>query len=501
MTTKPGATVREFLTVLFARKLLMLAIFLAVVASGVGVTLLMEPAYESSMKILVTRDRIDPHVSAAENRPDLLRAEISEEEFNSELEILQSRQVLEGVVTALGLAHTTSPEPAGWLATLRARAADYYRSLHHQPAPTPVERAIARITDHLEVVSVKKSHIIKVSYRDANPERAAQLLNTLYRKYADHHLKLHQNSKAAQVFQEQTETFGQRLAEATEALKRFDAAHGVTNVSAQKELLLKQFYETQSLANAARTEIGETEQRIAALKTQLETQPERIETEARTKYVLALDKMKEELLTLELQHTQLLQKYKPDHRLLRDLEQRIAQARGILAREEQAPPQERAVALNDLHRRLMNELLSAQANLTALRERERSLTTLAAQYQAHLIEIDQKGFEKTDLERTRTVNEDAYLLYRKKAQEAEIINALNQEKVVNVSLADAASVNYRPASPQPLLNLAVFICVGLIAAPAGAVLAERLNPVVRSEDVVRRQLGLEVLASIPEGRS
>ena len=493
---KPASASREFLTVLFARKLLLISIFTAVIITGMAVTLMIEPTYESSMKILVTRDRIDPQVSVGESRTDV-RTEISDEDFNSEMEILQSRRVIEAVVKELHLADGANKPPAGWLAGLRADAANFYRSLHKQPEPPPMERALNRIMASLEVVAVKKSRIIKVSYRDSDPERAAQLLNTLYRKYADHHLELHQNSQAAQVFKDQTQELGKKLNDATSALKHFDAQNGITSTTSQKELLLQQFYTTQSQANAAHTDILETEKRIAELKAQLATQPERIETETRTR-VDALTRMKEDVLTLESQRTQIRQKYKADQRPVIEIEERLAQAKELLAREEKSPPQERATAINETHRRLMNDLLSAQANLTALTERYKSLSTLATQYQGRMLEMDQKGFEKNDLELTRKAAEEDYMVYRKKAQEADIVNALNREKIVNVNLADAAGVNYNPISPKPATNFMVFIIVGLIAAITGALLAERINPVVRGEDSVRRQLGMEVLASIPE---
>ncbi len=146
---------------------------------------------------------------------------------------------------------------AGW----RAGASDFYRSLHKQAEPPPMERALNKISSNLEVVPVKKSRVIKVTYRDADPERAAQILNTLYRKYADHHLELHQNTQAAQVFEEQTKEFGQKLNDATNAIKQFDAKNGVTSVVPQKDLLMQQFYTMQSQANAARTEILETEKK------------------------------------------------------------------------------------------------------------------------------------------------------------------------------------------------------------------------------------------------
>ena len=463
----------DLLRVLYSRRLILCGIFIAVVGAGMTVTFLLPPTYESAMKVLVARDRIDPQVTANERSSDVLRSEFTEEEFNSEIEILQSRAVIEGVVKQLGLDKEDANAAQGWLARLRTRLANLYRSLHGQTAPDATERAVTRISERLEVVSVKKSRIIKVTYRDNHPERAAQVLNELYRQYGDHHLRLRQSSKAANVFHEQSEAFNQKLKEATETLKRFDERTGVTANTAQQGLLQQQFYEVRNQLDKARTERRETEQRIAALNAQIKTQPERIESESRTKYVPALDKIKDEILALELQRTQLLQKYQPNHRLVKDVEERLAQSRELLAREEKSPPQERATVLNELHRRLTGELLSAQANLATLGEREQRLATLAGQYRVKVASFDTKSLERADLERARAINEEAYLLYRKKAQEADIVNALNRERIVNFSLAEAPGVNRRPVSPKPLINLAVLMVVGLVAAVAIIAFIER----------------------------
>jgi hypothetical protein len=159
--------------------------------------------------------------------------------------------------------------------------------------------------------------------------------------------------------------------------------------------------------------------------------------------------------------------------LIKDVEERLAQARGLLAREEQEPPQERTTVLNDVHRRLTNELLTAQANLTPLREREQILAALEVQYRGSVTRSDTRSLERADLERVRTVNEEAYLLYRKKAQEADIANALNQERIVNFSLAEAPSANHKPVSPKLLINFAVLVAVGLMAAVAIVAFLER----------------------------
>ncbi len=459
----------DLLRVLLSRKRLLFGIFFTVVGAGMIVSFLLPPTYESAMKILVARDRIDPQVSPSEKSSDLSRSEFTDEEFNSEIEILRSRTVLEGVVTQLGL----DKEPPGRLHRLKDRLTNLYRSFHQQTAPSPTERAVTWLSERLEVFSIKKSRIIMVTHRNPNPERAAQVLDELYRQFAEHHLRLRQNSKAANVFREQSEAFSRRLNEATEALKTFDALNSAAASTAQRDLLSKQFYEVKSGLDSARTEIRETEKRITALNTQLGEQPERIESEARTKYVSARDKIKDEILALELQRTQLLQKYQPNHRLVKEVEERLAQARNLLAREEQSPPQEHTTVLNDVHRRLTNELLTGQTNLTTLREREQSMAALANQYRGLITRFDMKSLERADLERVRSVNEEAYLLYHKKAQEADIVNALNQERIVNFSLADAPSANHKPVSPRPLINFAVLVVAGFMAAVSIVTFLER----------------------------
>src|SRR5262245_44403153 len=93
----------DLLSVLLSRKRLLCGIFFAIVGLVMIVTFLLPPTYESTMKVLVARDRIDPQVTPADKNSDVMRSEFTEEEFNSEIEILQSHAVVESVVRQLGL--------------------------------------------------------------------------------------------------------------------------------------------------------------------------------------------------------------------------------------------------------------------------------------------------------------------------------------------------------------------------------------------------------------
>ena len=442
---------------LWARKQLFLLLLALLLALGVGVMILRQPVYESSLKILVRRELETLPGTAPAN------SERQEEELHSEIELLNSRAVLEEVAQEL---QSSSAESA---------------------------RQQARLV----ITLVENSRIIKATYQDTSPEQAAKFLNTLFQKYSLYRQTLHAQTSPDTALRQRSAALNQKIEAATNTLKNLDAQQGIATSTAQQELLLKQFYEVQKQAEAANIERREVEQRSLALRAQLATQPEQIEIGSVTKYVSALDKMKEERLALELQRTQLQQKYQPNHRLLRDHEQRLAQAKALIAQEEQNPPRERSFALNETRRRVGDDLLQAEANLAALGQREHRLNKLVSEYQSQLTALNVQSFKKSGLERERAMNEEAWRLFEQKAQEAEINTVLKQANGVQVSLVETAGINPRPINRRWSRDLAGLLFLGLVLSVGGTVLVESLNPRLRHEAGLRRHFGLEVLASLP----
>ncbi|MDQ3801647.1 MAG: Wzz/FepE/Etk N-terminal domain-containing protein, partial [Acidobacteriota bacterium] len=475
------------------RKLLIFTVFLLVVASGMTATFLITPKYEATMSILVSRDRIDPQISSSDKIPDMIQSSISDEEFNSELELIKSREVITGAVTDLDLVNNQAPKRDTWLSNLRQSIKESLygftsrtsgaKESDNNAAPEPaennftVEKTVNRVANNLSVEPTKKSRIIKVAYTDTDPLRAKQTLEKIYQKYVELHVQINEKQQAGEVFNEQSDSFNRKLNQSTSALKKFDVQNGVTgaDIKVQQELLLKQLYEAQAQADSARTEIGETEKRIASLKEKIAAQPEQIQTGSVSKYVSALDGMKQELIQLEQQRTQLLQKYQPTSRPVRENEERIRQLRKSLAEETANPPQERSFALNELRRKLESELYGAQTSLAALREREKNMSVLAAKLRADVAVLNTRSIERENLERERSINEEAYLLYQKKARESEISQVLNKEKVMNFGIIDAPRTDGEPKSPKPLLNLLILILLGGTAAFAGAIILDKFN--------------------------
>ncbi len=310
--------------------------------------------------------------------------------------------------------------------------------------------------------------------------------------------------QAGEVFSEQTDKYNQKLSQSTNALKNFDEKNGVTGAEAsvQRELLLKQLYDAQAGANAARTEIGENEKKIVDLKEKIEAQPVQIQTGSVQKYVAAVDQMKSELVKLEQERTQLLQKYQANSRFVRDNQEKINQLRKAIKEETDNPPQERSFALNDLRRRLESDLYNAQTSLATLRQRETEMRNQAEKLRVQVEFLNSKSIERTNLERSRNINEEAYLLYQKKTRENEITQVLNKEQVVNFGIVDQPRTDGEQKNPKLFLNLLVLLSIGATAGFAGAIILEKFAE-VPADDLIfsardlENRYNLPLLAAIP----
>src|SRR6202022_3457592 len=97
MRVEEGAqhvTLRDFLAIGFRQRRLVVASFIGILAAVILIAILLPKQYESQMKILVRHERADSVVSADRETPQQMRTEVSEEELQSEAEILKSRDLI-----------------------------------------------------------------------------------------------------------------------------------------------------------------------------------------------------------------------------------------------------------------------------------------------------------------------------------------------------------------------------------------------------------------------
>ena len=102
------------------------------------------------------------------------------------------------------------------------------------------------------------------------------------------------------------------------------------------------------------------------------------------------------------------------------------------------------------------------------------------------------------LERQVELNEENYQLYIKNMEEARISDAMDNQKIANISVIEPAQPPIKPINLNKLLNILLSIILGGFAALGVAFSSEYLSHSFNNSSDVKRNLGLKVMASIPE---
>ena len=137
-------------------------------------------------------------------------------------------------------------------------------------------------------------------------------------------------------------------------------------------------------------------------------------------------------------------------------------------------------ALNPLRQRLNDTLTTERGALASLRQREESLTLTVGQSKTKVRELGVQGYEQRRLDRERELADQSYQLYSKKGEESRVSTALDKEGIINVRVAEPASIPYKATSPNAPLNLILGIIGGIILGLVTAFTFEYFQPTART---------------------
>ena len=491
----PSSTLRDLMRVAFRHRQLVTLCFLGVLAGAMPVAILLPEKYEARMKILVKHERTDPVVTSESNisfaMPQLSNQLVTEEDMNSEVELIKSRDLEEKVVETCGL---DSSQPSFW---------DFLHPIWNFLNPTStaerIDKAVRRLDDDLKIEPTTKTNMIEVRYASPDPLLSARVLTTLANGYLVKHLAVNRPPGAFNFFQQQAEQYQKDLATAEARLAGFnrDQEHGAVSPEIQKPLVLKSANDFEATLRQAQASIAQTQERIRALEALAAATPSRLATaDRKSDNPLLLQQLKSSLLTLELQRTELLNKFEPSYRPVQQVEAQIAQTRAAIAAEDKAPLDEETTDRNPTYQWVDGELAKARADLASYQAQAAATTKIVRDYRSSAVLLEQEDIEHQDLIRTAKADEANYLLYLNKREEARISDALDDRRIVNVAIAEAATAPALPVHSRWLFVLLGILFAILVSVGAPFV-ADHYDASFRTADEIEAFLNTPVLAAMP----
>lgn len=478
-------SIRDGAVALFRRKALVLFIFVAVVLGTGVVTFLLPNKYDSRIKILVKNQRVDVAITPEQTSGAPAPAvdnEVSENQINSEIELLTSKDLLTQVVKDTGLANSEQ----GWLN--RGGSPD-----------VKIERAVNRLAKDLVITPVRKANVITITYSSNSPQLSAAVLKKVGELYLEKHLKLNHPTGASDFFTQRADEYETQLRQSEQQMTDFQQSNNLVILSQQKELTLQKTAEAKSKLMESEAALNEATNRIRRVEQQLASIPKRIVTQKRqlpNQY--SAERLNTMIVELENRRTQLLTKFRPEDRLVREVDEQIRMTRDALEKAEQKTSVEENTDLNPLRQTLETELSRARLDQSGARARRDTLSGQLAQYEGALKKLEGDTVKHNDLQRQVKESEDNYQLYAKKREEARIADELDRQKITNVSIAEAATVAQIPSSPNRSMNLALGVLLAGFLSLSSVFSAEMLSDAVHTPRQLEAFTGAKVLATVPE---
>ena len=248
--------------------------------------------------------------------------------------------------------------------------------------------------------------------------------------------------------------------------------------------------------------IAGTEEKLRVVREQLASQPETVKRIQQMEVNPVVRQVREHLVEREVDRVALLQKYTENDRHVRDNQNEIDSLEMKLDHATVNEPltiSGETYAANPVYEARLAELLDLEAKLRENRARKLALEEDLDRTRRQLVSLKQRAFEFERLDQEVQRHRSAVDLYVKRGQEAQLEDAMDQHKLVNVAVVERPNWPLERTDDRKV-PLLLAIISGLAVSLGGAFGLEYLNRTLRFERDVERYLGLPVLGTVADAK-
>ncbi len=448
------------------RKIVQLAFFTTVITTLVA-SLLWPAKYESTATIMLDYDSSNP-MNMSMVAPQALT---SVEYVNTQIEIIKSRRIAEGVVDLLKL-DKTPQVIEDFNKAKEVNPLFFWRSTQS----VDIKRWLADefLSKYVKVEPARDSRFLYIKFYSSEPVFSAAVANAFAKSYNNYNLELKVSpfKEAGKWFSEKMKDAKGQSDKATEQLREYQQKKGIV---AQQGVVyddalqrLDQINKELAAAKARSYETRVALKRLEDSKGNYESLPEVLSNSF-------IQGLKTEKVKLETQLTELSSKAGTKHPQYIRLKSMLDTLNAKLGNEMQT-----------IVKSLKQENISAGQRVISL---EAAVAGLKKQSTA----TNLSRYEMDSLSRESESSKQAYDLVLKKFSESALQSDINR---TNVFLVDAAVPALNKYSPKIKLNLALSIFVGLFLGVGLAFFFDYLDDTIKSAEMLERQFGLPVLGTI-----
>ncbi|MFZ0745013.1 MAG: Wzz/FepE/Etk N-terminal domain-containing protein [Terracidiphilus sp.] len=443
-------SLRDLIAPLFRRKKILIITLAAAFAVLVPLGLLVLSKFKSQMAILVNRERVDsPVTTGVPNQTITEQIAVAEEEINSEAELLLSQDILQKVVIANHLQDDSS-----WWNSILPTHDEAYR----------IAEAVKTLARKIKVRPSTKANIIDVSYSSDDPRLSYSVLSSLAAFYLQKHAQVHRPQGSYEFFSSETNRYKEALDEAEGRLRSFAKTAGGAAPDIERTDLDVQLANSIGELHTTRQAIAADEMRVSDDRQQLKSTPSRSTTQlASAPPDMLLQNLGSALLAAETKKTQLLLKYDPSYPLVKEADQELTEAKAAYDKAANTKYVTENTNVDPTYELLREDQAKTEADLAAQRASLAANQASVRSLETQMTQLAEKDLDQADLTREQKADEENYLLYLAKREQARTSDALDKTKIENVDIAIPPNIPVLPVMSPALVILLAFILAAFMA--------------------------------------
>ncbi|WP_019937762.1 hypothetical protein [Bordetella sp. FB-8] len=346
---------------------------------------------------------------------------------------------------------------------------------------------------HLEQSDV--SNTIKLSYYDADPQRAARVLSLLLKNYFSQRAAIFTSGRAA-MLAEQRDAVRAKLDKANADLLAFQKAHGIVNITDQinRAVALENLLLQRKLENDAALVQDRSSLQTMLVASQ-DVQPTIMLFTDNTQAVQALATMQISLMQLETRRSDMASRYMDGSPFVQQLDKQIAAVRLNIEKQKRQLANATRYGHNSYYDTVRDRLTSLRINISGEIARQKELQAQLAQAHAQSQNLIAISDRLRQMQADRDLLADSYRTRYQLVEQADI----QQEQASNANSTNVRVIQAPLPPTQRSLTLGLLMVASIVAALVVSILAVLVMASLRetflSPEQIERALLLPVLSA------
>jgi len=451
-------------------KLMILAFVAMGAIGGLILSFLQTPMYRAHTSLEV--EDLNENFQNLKDTDPTAQIPSAESYFQTQVKILQSREMIELVIDKLNLMQSMAPHKHFWSGWI-----------HHNAEPNPAlqrEQVVDGIQKNLTVQAWGESRTAEIFYQSPDPKLASDVANTLVQTFIDESREIRWNStqNTAEWLTGHLKELQKSLDSSQAKLQDFARSTGIMLSSDKQDVAghnisedkLKQIQDELSRAQGDRTQKQADYETIKNMP--VESLSPTLNNPTLQNYLVKMGDLKSQLANLSATYT-------PEH-------YKVLQVQAQIADLQKSIDAERAGILRH-----------TQEDYQSAKRREDMLTTAYTEQARTVSDMAGKTIQYQNLQHDVDTNRELYDALLLRIKQAGLAAAMRSSNVVVVDQAKPPVLPFRPNFP---MNTALGLVTGLFVGVGFVLMRDRFNRNIESPGLSPAYLRLPELGVIPAAR-